>query len=157
MDYRIVEKDAFKIAGVREWTTIKDGQNFVNIPKMWDKMPPEKRSQITSLASADLPGILGVCADIQDDGFDYWIAAATTKPCPPNLEEKAIPALTWAVFEARGPMPGAIQGIWKRIFSEWFPNSGYEHAKAPELEWYADGDMQADDYRSEVWIPVVRK
>jgi len=151
------QKEAFKIVGVKEWTTLENGQNFINIPKMWEKMPPEKCGRIVSLADTELTGILGVCADMYDGGFDYWIAAATTKPCPADLDEKEIPALTWAVFEAKGPMPGAIQDIWKRIFSEWFPISGYEHAAAPELEWYADGDPQAEDYRSEVWIPVVKK
>ena len=112
------QKEAFKIVGVKEWTTLENGQNFINIPKMWEKMPPEKCGRIVSLADTELTGILGVCADMYDGGFDYWIAAATTKPCPADLDEKEIPALTWAVFEAKGPMPGAIQDIWKRIFSE---------------------------------------
>lgn len=157
MDYRIIEKEAFKIVGVKEWTTTENGQNFVNIPKMWEKMPPAKFNQIGSLANTEPTGILGVCADMYDGGFDYWIAAATTSPCPSDLEEKEIPALTWAVFEAKGPMPGSIQEVWKRIFSEWFPNSGYEHAAAPEFEWYSAGDNNAEDYRSEVWIPIVKK
>ena len=27
----------------------------------------------------------------------------------------------------------------QRIFSEWFPSSGWEHADAPELEIYSAG------------------
>ena len=157
MHYRMVEKEGFRIVGIREWTTFENGQNFVNIPGMWCKLSPEDFARLASLADTDLTGILGVCADVYDGGFDYWIAAATTKPCPPGWEEKAIPALTWAVFEVVGPIPGAIQEVTRRIFSEWLPNSGYEHAEAPELEWYAEGDMNADDYRCEVWIPVVKK
>ena len=48
-----------------------------------------------------------------------------------------IPASTWAVFEIIGsmrPLPNAMQDIWKRIYSEWLPNSGYEHAMLPEIE-----------------------
>ena len=45
-----------------------------------------------------------------------------------------------------------------RIFSEWFPASGYEHAPLPEIEWCAPGDdMALPDYKSEIWIPVSRK
>ncbi|KAB8138124.1 AraC family transcriptional regulator, partial [Gracilibacillus oryzae] len=54
-------------------------------------------------------------------------------------------------------MPDAIQNVWKRIFSEWFPSTGYEHADAPELEVYYPGDPASADYRSEVWIPVIDK
>ena len=157
MDYRIEQKEAFKIVGVKEWTSLENGQNFVNIPQMWKKLPQETCAQIAALANTELTGVLGVCADMYDNGFDYWIAAVTTMDCPPELEEKEVAVQTWAVFECKGPMPGAMQAVWGRIFSEWFPNSGYEHANAPELEWYAEGDNQAEDYRSEVWIPVVKK
>jgi predicted transcriptional regulator YdeE len=28
-----------------------------------------------------------------------------------------------------------------RIYSEWLPNSGYEHAMLSEIEYYSAGDM----------------
>ena len=68
-----------------------------------------------------------------------------------------IPPQTWAVFEITGPMPQSMAEVWGRIFSEWFPTSNYEHAKAPEIEWYDNGDMQAEGYKSAIWIPVVKK
>ena len=68
----------------------------------------------------------------------------------------SFPACTWAVFESIGPCPEAIQDVWQRIWSEWFQNSGYEHAGTPDFEWYAD-DNDADNCRSEVWIPVKKK
>jgi hypothetical protein len=64
---------------------------------------------------------------------------------------------TWAVFESVGPMPDAIQDVWRRIFSEWFPTNEYEHADGPELEVYEDGGMSSPDYKCWVWIPVVKK
>ncbi|MCL2697997.1 MAG: GyrI-like domain-containing protein [Oscillospiraceae bacterium] len=158
MDYRIVEKEAFKIVGVKEWVSAEDSQNLVSIPKMWCNLSKEKFEQIVALADTDITNILGVCGESDgNNGFHYWIAAATTKPCPPDLEEREIPASTWAVFESVGPLPKAIQDVWGRIFSEWFPNSGYEHAHTPDFEWYSECDTNAEDYRSEVWIPVVKK
>ena len=47
-----------------------------------------------------------------------------------------------------------MQDIWKRIYSEWLPNSMYEHAMLSEIEYYSSGDMMADDYKSEIWIPL---
>ncbi len=54
-------------------------------------------------------------------------------------------------------MPHAIQNIWSRIFEEWFPSVGFEHADAPELEVYPLGDLSSKDYKCEIWIPVVKK
>ena len=124
---------------------------------MWENISKEKYAQLASLANTELTGILGVCGEQENGGFYYWIAAATTELCPHDLDEMEIPAATWAVFESVGPMPDAIQKTWKYIFSEWFSNSGYEHAGVPDFEWYSDGDVQAEDYKSEVWIPVKEK
>lgn len=70
------------------------------------------------------------------------------------MTETVIPAATWAAFESGGPMPDSIQKVWERVFTEWFPDSGYEHDDAPELELYHQGDTSSDDYRCEVWIPI---
>jgi AraC family transcriptional regulator len=60
------------------------------------------------------------------------------------------------VKKAIGTIPDAIQTVWKKIFEEWFPSTGYEHANKPELEVYLPGDMDSEDYVSEIWVPVVR-
>lgn len=157
MNYRIEQKEGFTVVGVKEFTSTVDGVNYVNIPKMWGKLTQEKFVEISQLSNREPSGVLGICADMYNEGFDYWIAAATTKPCPQGLSSLDIPATTWAIFESVGPMPGAIQDVWKRIFSEWFPTSGYEHACAPEIEWYSNGDSSSPTYKSEVWVPVVKK
>lgn len=157
MNYRMEIMEGFKIVGVKEFTTTVNGENSKQIPKMWSTLPKETFEELMGLSNLRPDGVLGVCADMYNDGFDYWIAVATDKPCPGHLSELEIPAATWAVFEATGPMPGAIQEMFPRIYSEWFPTSGYEHAPAPEIEWYSDGDMQSESYKSEVWIPVIKK
>lgn len=157
MNYRIEEKEGFTVVGVKEFTSTADGENLKKIPQMWSNLSKEKCMEILAQADREPSGLLGICADMYNNGFDYWIAAATTKPCPAGLESLNIPACTWAVFEAVGPMPGAIQELWNRIFTEWLPTSGYEHAPSPELEWYSDGDTSSAEYKSAVWIPVVKK
>jgi len=52
-------------------------------------------------------------------------------------------------------MPRAIQKVWERIFQEWLPATGFEHADGPELEVYLPGDPSAQDYQCEIWIPIV--
>ena len=64
------------------------------------------------------------------------------------------PAGTWAVFECHGQPPMSIVQAEMFAFMEWLPNSGYEHALAPEMEVYpADGEETYQEF----WLPVKRK
>lgn len=158
MNYKIVEKQEMHIIGFKKWFSTENDQQFQEISKMWDAVTDETCQKITKLSNND--GVVGLCADMYDGGFDYWIGCMSDKECPKEFEEKVIPASTWAVFEVIGPirpLPNSMQDIWKRIYSEWFPNSGYEHAMLPEIEYYSSGDAMAADYRSEIWIPVKSK
>ncbi len=65
------------------------------------------------------------------------IASRTDVTTPPEgFSLRTIPASTWAIFTSVGPLPGAIQSVFGRIFQEWFPATGYKHAEAPVLEVY---------------------
>ena len=155
MNYKIVEKEELHIIGFKRWFSTENDSQMTEIPKMWDSTTEEMKKRITELSNND--GVIGLCADMYNNGFDYWIGCMSDKECPAGLEQMTIPASTWVIFEVIGsmrPIPNAIQDIWKRIYSEWLPNSGYTHAMLPEIEYYSKGDMMADDYKSEIWIPV---
>ena len=155
MNYKILKKEKMHIIGFKKWFSTENDGQLTEIPKMWDSVTDEMRKKITALSNND--GVVGLCADMYDGGFDYWIGCMSDQECPEDLEEIVIPASSWAVFEVIGsmrPIPNPMQDIWKRIYSEWLPNSGYEHAMLPEIEYYSSGDMLADDYKSEIWIPV---
>ena len=155
MNYKILKKEEMHIIGFKKWFSTENDSQLTEIPRMWDSVTEEMKQRITALSSND--GVVGLCADMYDGGFDYWIGCMSDAECPEDLEEITIPASSWAVFEVIGsmrPLPNAMQDIWKRIYSEWLPNSVYEHAMLPEIEYYSSGDMEADDYRSEIWIPV---
>ena len=155
MNYKILKKEEMRIIGFKKWFSTENNSQMQEIPKMWDSLTEEIKKRITALSNND--GVVGLCADMYDGGFDYWIGCMSEKDCPEDLEEVTIPASSWAVFEIIGrmrPLPNAMQDIWKRIYSEWFPNSTYEHAMLPEIEYYSAGDMMAENYRSEIWIPV---
>ncbi|MDR1984473.1 MAG: GyrI-like domain-containing protein [Prevotellaceae bacterium] len=154
MNYRTVNLDAFSVIGMKEFTSVENGVDFTNIPQMWSRLSAETLSKLRELSDREPSGVLGLCADMYNNGFDYWIAAATAKDCPAEFERLDIPAAQWAIFEVVGAMPKALQDGFKWIFNEWLPSSGYKHANAPEIEWYSNGDMSSPDYRSEIWIPV---
>ena len=153
MNYRIEQKASFNIVGIKRRFSHVEGLGE-NIGKMWREIPSETIGQIAGLGD----GLVAVYSGMYEDNTtDYYIASITEQDCPESMSKLAIPTLTWAIFEITGPMPTAMAEIWGRIFSEWFPTSGYEHAEAPEVEWYSNGDMSSPDYKSEIWIPVVKK
>ncbi|MDR1200405.1 MAG: GyrI-like domain-containing protein [Tannerellaceae bacterium] len=156
MKYKTINLDAFSVVGVKKFTSMENGGNVITIPQMWASLPGETLATLQELSNLEPSGVLGLCANMHDDGFDYWIAAATTKECPTGFVKLDIPAAQWAVFEITGAMPKALQDGFKQIVNEWLPSSGYQHADAPEIEWYSVGDMSSPDYKSEIWIPVVK-
>lgn len=159
MDYRIEEKEGFEVAGAAKRISTKDGVNFKEVPEFWRQC--EKDGTCEKICGIAAGGnMYGLCLDFKEDQteFTYMIAACAPKgELPGGLEKREIPAATWAVFAAVGPLPEAIQDVTKRIFSEWFPATGYEHDDAPEIEAYPMGDTSLPDYRCEVWIPVKKK
>ncbi len=159
MNYRIVEKEGFKIIGVTKRVTTVDGKNYEIIPKFWQEVNSKGLCDKLSEHMGEL-GLLGICMDFspEQEEFTYVIGCEKTQnQVPEGFIEKEIPPSTWAIFESIGSMPGAIQNVWKRIFSEWFPATGYEHADAPELEVYLPGDPNDSNYKCEVWIPIINK
>jgi len=155
MNYRILKKEEMHIIGFKKWFSTENDSQMTEIPKMWDSVSGETAKRIRDLSNHN--GVVGLCADMYDGGFEYWIGCMSDKKCPEDFQKMTIPASSWAVFEVIGsmrPVPNAMQEIWKRIYSEWLPSSGYEHAMLPEIECYPAGDMLADNYRSEIWIPV---
>ena len=118
---------------------------------------PQSRSALAPPGSAI--GVAGVCAefDLEREEFTYFIAIeapADRSAMPASCRDIAVPPATWGIFESHGPLPESTQSLMQRIYNEWFPSSGWEHADGPELEIYSDGDIRAADYYSEIWIPL---
>lgn len=156
MEYKIIEKEQFKIIGKSIRVSSDQGENFKKIPEFWEECYSDGTCKKLFEQMGSL-GVMGVCmeADQEQDEFTYMIAIEKPETdLVGDFDEKDIPASNWAVFESIGPMPDALQDVWKRIYSEWFPSTGYEHAGTPELEIYYPGDPSDSDYKSEVWIPI---
>lgn len=159
MDYKIVKREAFQVVGKAKTISTKDGQNYKQVPEFWQENMRDKTEE--RLAPYCKNGnCLGICMDMdmKQEQFVYLIAVESDRVSEsPEFVTRIIPASTWAVFTSMGPLPGAIQRVWERIWQEFFPATGYEHAGTAELEVYPPGDTCAADYRSEVWIPIVKK
>ncbi|MED1865760.1 AraC family transcriptional regulator [Fictibacillus nanhaiensis] len=162
MNYRIVEKEAFSIVGLKKRVPLVfEGVN-PEIAAMWQSLTPETISELKKLSNIEPTGLISASTNFserttENSELDHYIGAATTKECPENLAELRVEASTWAVFEAIGPFPETLQNVWGRIYSEWFPSSSYEQTEGPEILWNADKDTTSPTFKSEIWVPVKKK
>ena len=162
MDYKIVEKEAFEIIEKVEAHSIENETNSKSIPDFWTRSHNDGTVKTLFENATDNTFIFGVCYGNNSDSaktFNYSIGAICDENTivPKGFRKNTIPARTWAIFECKGAMPKAIQDMWHKITAEFFPTSGYEPTCEMDIEAYTEGDMGSENYRSEIWIPVVKK
>lgn len=155
MNYRIEQKEAFRIVGVSKPLDKEIENNFKEVPEMWGKAASDGTIEtLAPLMNSDPMGVLGVSVCNEKEQWRYYIAVSTTAQAIGKFEEYTVPAATWAIFSGEGTGM-SIQELEKRIFTEWLPTSGYEYGNAADIEVYLDPDPQNTKY--EVWMPVVKK
>jgi AraC family transcriptional regulator len=163
MNYRIEQKEAFHIVGMmKRVPIIFEGEN-PEIAAMWKSLTKEKREQLEELSNMEPEGIIQASVNfsegrMEEQGeLDQYIGVATTEDSGESFSRLEIPAFTWAVFESEGPFPQSLQETWGRIYSEWFPSSGYESVAGPEVLSIKTSDLTSPAVSCEIWIPVSKK
>ncbi|MCQ2010933.1 MAG: AraC family transcriptional regulator [Sporolactobacillus sp.] len=162
MNYRLVEKEAFRVVGLKKRVPIIFSGVNPEIEAMWKRLDEQKIKELKALTNVEPSGIISASTNFSEGrmeekgALDHYIGTATTKECPDQFAVLEVAASTWAVFEAVGPFPSALQNVWGRIYSEWFPSSNYEAVEGPEILWNESKDTTSPNFRSEIWIPVKR-
>jgi len=163
LNYRIVEKKPFRIVGIMKRVPIIFHGVNPEIASMWKTLTNEMINKLKLLSNVEPLGIIQASTNfpegrMEEKGeLDHFIGVATTSECPDNLTQLEVSASTWAVFESVGPFPDTLQNIWGRIYSEWFPSSNYEQVKGPEILWNEHLDITSPTFKSEIWIPILKK
>lgn len=160
MNYRIVEKEPFRLVGYKKRVPMVFSGVNPEITKMYELLTSEVIVQLKSLSNIEPTGMISASTNFSEGRMDekgeldHYIGVATTSSDAGDFDELEVESNTWAVFESIGPFPETLQKIWGRIYSEWFPSSGYESVKGPEILWNESTDLHNPKYRSEIWIPV---
>ena len=160
MNYRIVEKGPFKIVGFKKRVPIIFNGVNPEIAKMTELLTPEVIKKLKALSNVEPTGIISASANFSEGRMeekgelDHYIGVATSSDETAEFDVLQVEDSTWAVFESIGPYPETLQNVWGRIYSEWFPASGYEAVPGPEILWNESQDTKDSNYRSEIWIPV---
>ena len=151
INYRIVEKEGFRVVGIRKKIDEEPDENDIITFNLWEESEKESLLKpIIELINGEPTCLMGLFVEDDSDGNDYcYICGVTDKPVPEGMYEVNVPAYTWAIFSGDDE-PSLIH----RIYSEWWQTAGYEFAANIEIEVYLD---YLNDAKIEIWIPVVKK
>jgi len=164
MNYRIEAKEAFHLFG-HEGIFRTDGSGETPA-QVWQKYHEngtiakleEHAGDLPHFVSKDLYKVHAVCGyrDTEKDTFPYAICAfESTNSQTAGYDVISIPAHTWAIFPSEpfqwGQFDEVITELYRRVYSEWLPTSGYEQVHGAQLEIYGSKDGQ--EY-IELWFAV---
>ncbi|MEV6245696.1 AraC family transcriptional regulator [Streptomyces sp. NPDC051742] len=160
MRYRVVEKEAFRVIGRgARVPLVHEGENPA-IAAHIRSIGQEALDRLALLSDGQPQGVVSAVTHLsesREEGaeLDYWHGVVSGADVPDGFDALDVPAGTWAVFENEGPLPQAIQYLWRDVFTQWFPSNPYESRPGPELL----GVRPSADWttaRAELWIPVER-
>lgn len=159
MDYRIEKKEAFYMMEKVKRFSTQNEEQWKTIPMFWKECKEDGTMDSLSKLSNDKTHqhpLLGVCyKEDEHQEIEYAIAVTCANPTPiDGYRIREVNASTWAIFQAKGRVPDAIQETWKRIYTEFFPASEYQPTNEIDMEVYPNGDVSQPDYTCEIWIAV---
>ena len=150
-------------------TFIRPEEGYRKCPEFWDREYAEKYARLWQTMTPETPvekailengiGLFAIC-DEKEGFFEYWIAGLYRGgEVPEGLKLYTFPEGEWAMFSAKGPLPGSLQNLNTQVWQEWYPSEGKQHLGRGNamLEVYSPGDMQSPDYECGIWVPVSKQ
>ncbi|KOV75596.1 AraC family transcriptional regulator [Nocardia sp. NRRL S-836] len=155
MEYRIVERDAFRVVGRGTRVPLVHLGMNPAIVEFVKGIGMPTLSRMKELADGEPGGIVALTGNQEGneegDHLDYFHGVVTSREAPEDMETVTVPKHTWAVFRSEGPFPETIQFMWRDVYTQWFPSNSYESVEGPSmLHTEIDGDVA----RAELWVPV---
>ena len=150
-------------------TSIRPEEGHQKCPEFWDQAYAREYARLWRTMTPETPvekaildngvGMYAIC-DEKEGSFEYWIAGLYKGgPVPEGLKRYTFPESDWAMFSAKGPLPGSLQSLNTQVWQEWYPNEGQKYMGNGNamLEVYSAGDMRSPDYECGIWVPVCKK
>lgn len=147
MDYRIEEKEAFKIcAMIRDFSI----ETRNEIPKFWDEI--KANGKLKEISKDFTRCTLGVCiGENNAEQYRYGIGIEMEENDKqiPETEIINIAKSKWVVFKSEGNKAEDVNKLWSRIYKEYFATSEYKQSMNIDFELYDEKD-------TEIWIPICK-
>lgn len=135
MDYKIIQKEAFRFVGVSKRVSLQfEGVNN-EIVDLVNEITDEQWKELHQLQNMEPYEIVNISYDSDTDFLEekgqltHMIGVLTTYvDISDQFNQFSIPPLTWAVFPNEGPFPSTLQNTMASIYAKWLPTSDYELA-----------------------------
>ena len=174
MDYRIEKKPAMTLTGYKkrfEGTPLDRKQQDHHF---W--MSTRLNQYILQGMARDCATVYEVITNIDDDGYDFYIASRLNNWALAHFEEELgdeianrfqhlnVQETAYLVCETekcRYPTE-KIGELYRKAVTEWLPSAGYELADLPEIDvihwYYNEAEPAVDQLRYvELWLPITEK
>ena len=141
------------IMGIKRRTSNADGRSVADIPACWqDFLSQSVAAKIPNRAKT--PAFFAVYSEYESDWtgeYSFMIGSEVTKAdtIPEGLAVTRIPAQTYAVFNAAGPMPDALLGVWMSIWGTNLPRT-----YTCDFEWYDARFTRPEKKEIDVYVAI---
>ena len=154
MNYRMIQREEFQVFGLSATISTNQEKAFRQVPEFFRKCDEEHvPDEINALLGRFHDNhTLSAIYHQTEDSYQYMLCQFLPKglSIPDKFTVLTVPQSTWAIFD----VPDCeMQEMWKRIWSEWFPTSGYEAVNGVSFEMYY-GLASHGNVFGEIWIPV---
>lgn len=161
MEYKIIEKPAFYLAGVTKRVPMQfEGVNQ-EIIKLAQSITAEQRQELHRLQNIEPYKVVNASYEadshfVREEGeLTHLIGVLTSEQkVGAGLELVAVAAHTWAVFPNHGPFPATLQQTMANVYAQWLPSSNYELVDAASFSWTVMDTQNPGYAHSEIWIAV---
>lgn len=157
MKYRIIDREAFRVFGVFTSVSTDRETAFKQVPDFFRKCDedavPDEINRLLGRFHDD--HTISALYDHSETDFKYMLCQFLPQglQVPEKFTILEVPAMTWAVID----VPDCrTQDMWRRVWGEWFPASGYEAVQGPQFEMYY-GLAGHGNVFGEIWVPVRKK
>ncbi len=162
---------AFRIAGYGIQTQLENGY-MRDIAAYWENYNGENlESKMYEQLSPPKHGEYGLCVRSESGKVSYLLGVAVEdfRKVTPDMIRVEVPAADYAVFTTEpvdlrntdtydSKFTPAIKNLWKYIFEEWFPSSGYEYDEGKmDFEFYDERCHFRPDSTMDIYVPVKKK
>lgn len=154
METRIINLPAMRVVGM---AYVGKNEN-AEIAAMWGQFT----RRFDEVPGKICPSVkLGVCGDAQEGGAFRYVAGFQVDAdalVPHGMAVFDVPAATYVVVTQRGVLSDEQNGLSAAldfVYREWLPQSGYQRAATPDLEWYDERFSDREDSEMDVYTPIV--
>ena len=169
MNYAIIKKPAFKVAGYGIKTNITGVTYTKDIASFWSNYNGENlENKMYKVLNPPKHGEVGLCVPLSEDGTAIYLLGLIVDDFS-NVEENMItvevPEAEYAVFtthpidtthdKEQKEFAKVIADTWKYIFEEWFNDSIYAYDETKlDFEFYDERCHYRQDTVMDIYVPI---